>query len=312
MFFKKSDPSPFGVPLEAIAQALKPTTLNASRAGNTLVVKHEALTTVVSVEPPVTAKAENATIKAIVTVKTQLGTEWTKAMHLPRAASGFNKMATLAALTEDDGRHYIGSRLTVYEGEDAWNLFFGLLVFSVVGGVDTMLHAVRRTIAREAPRPPEPSAWTEKDFREAEALLSRSFFCNASDSQLTAEFGLRAGEEAALAGHARTALWRMDARQPHPEVGGGLFCLLEMPQIIPDPARLSRVVASLNRHEMQGEDLPPHFGAWCVGGTGSNPAYVSFLPNVLHGTHGIAENMSIWAFNRAHLADALLQIEGID
>jgi hypothetical protein len=104
----------------------------------------------------------------------------------------------------------------------------------------------------------------------------------------------------------------MDSRQPHPEFGGGLFYLLEMPQSIDNEVKLERVIASLNRHEMTGGDLPPHFGAWCVGGRGDNPAYVSFLPNALHATAGIATNMSIWAFNRAHLADALLQLDGFE
>jgi hypothetical protein len=64
--------------------------------------------------------------------------------------------------------------------------------------------------------------------------------------------------------------------------------------------------AELNRLEMQGNDLPPHFGAWCRGVRDTNPAYVSFLPNVLHGTNGIAVNMSFWAMSRAQMADVML------
>ncbi len=47
--------------------------------------------------------------------------------------------------------------------------------------------------------------------------------------------------------------------------------------------------------------------AWCVGGRQNNPAYVAFLPNALHSSRGIALNMSIWAMNRAQIADAMLR-----
>ena len=103
----------------------------------------------------------------------------------------------------------------------------------------------------------------------------------------------------------------MKADQSHPEMGSGLFCLLNMPHEIPNKEKLDKVLAELNRLEMQGNDLPPHFGAWCRGVRDNNPAYVSFLPNVLHGTNGIAVNMSFWAMNRAQMADVMLGAMGI-
>jgi hypothetical protein len=293
-----------------LEQALKLTTLKASRRGNTLVVKHAKLTTQVAVEPPEVTEAEGATIKAIVTIKTPLGSELNAMLEKPGAMAAFNKLASLAALTEENGGYYIGSRLTVYEGEEAWNLFFGFMLFSVLGGVDTLLQAPARAFAGEPPREADRSLWGKADFMVAERELSRVCFCNASETSLTAEFGLRKGELSVVLGDNRTALWRMDSRQPHPEFGGGLFCLLDMPQSISNKVKLHNVLASLNRHEMTGGDLPPHFGAWCVGSRRDNPAYVSFLPNALHNA-GIAINMSIWAYNRAHLADALLQLEGL-
>ena len=75
--------------------------------------------------------------------------------------------------------------------------------------------------------------------------------------------------------------------------------------------RLGDVLAELNWLEMQGNDLPPHFGAWCRGLRETNPAYVTFLPNALHKTNGIALNVSTWAMNRAQLADAMLATMGI-
>jgi hypothetical protein len=57
---------------------------------------------------------------------------------------------------------------------------------------------------------------------------------------------------------------------------------------------------------MAPRDQPPHFGAWCQGNSGNTLTYVSFLPNIMHNTANIALNVSIWAFHRAHWADAYL------
>jgi hypothetical protein len=53
---------------------------------------------------------------------------------------------------------------------------------------------------------------------------------------------------------------------------------------------------------MAAHDLPPHFGAWCEGKLGNNPAYVSFLPNALHKVPGVAVNTAFWAMRRASWA----------
>jgi hypothetical protein len=190
----------------------------------------------------------------------------------------------------------------VYEGEDAWNVQFGLMLFSVIVGADTVLGAARKIFTQEPPRAAEPSLWTEQDFEFVHPYLSRASVCTLGGLGLTAEFGLRKGEVSAIAGHHNIALWQMMADQPHPELGGGLFCLLNMPHEIADKAKLDRVISELNRIEMQGNDLPPHFGAWCRGTRDNNPAYISFLPNPLHSTNGIALNMSFWAMSRAQIA----------
>jgi hypothetical protein len=102
----------------------------------------------------------------------------------------------------------------------------------------------------------------------------------------------------------------MMADQPHPELGAGLFCLLNMPHLVFNQEKLNQAVAELNKLEMHGNDLPPHFGAWCPG-KHNNIAYVSFLPDALHDINGIALNMSFWAMYRAHIADAMLRTMGI-
>ena len=222
-----------------------------------------------------------------------------------------NSMATLGAVTADKGKHFVGSRLTVYEGEDAWKVQFGLILFSVIAAADTIMGATQKMFTEAPPRESGPSAWTEGDFEFAKSYLSRVCVCTTGGLGLTAEFGIRAGEVSAAAGHHYTALWQMIADQPHPEIGSGLFCLLNMPHEISDKDKLDKLIAELNRLEMQGNDLPPHFGAWCRGRRDTNPAYVSFLPDALHGSDGIALNMSIWAMSRAQIADAMLRTMGV-
>jgi hypothetical protein len=79
-----------------------------------------------------------------------------------------------------------------------------------------------------------------------------------------------------------------------------------MPHQIRDKERLNWVCLQLNNMEMAARDLPPHFGAWCPGKLGNNPAYVTFLPNALHSASGIAINVALWAMNRAEYANAML------
>ncbi len=89
-----------------------------------------------------------------------------------------------------------------------------------------------------------------------------------------------------------------------------LVCLLQMPHQAPDEPRLLAILNQLNQAEMAADDRPPHFGAWCRGrlANGSNPAYVAFLPNVLHSHDGLALNASLWAERRAQIADAMLML----
>ena len=311
MFSRKPSPTPRGVPLGELEMALKPTTLKTSREGDTLLVRHESAVTRVEVSAPETAETVDGVISAIVTIRTELPAELSSLFTKPALVSMINSMATLGAVTEDKGRYFVGSRLTVHEGEDAWNVQFGLILMSVIAGTDTILGAMHKTLTQAAPRKAEPSAWTEEDFAFAESYLSRACVCTTGGLGLTAEFGIRAGEVSAASGDHYTALWEMKADQPHPEMGSGLFCLLNMPHEIADAEELDEVLAELNRLEMQGNDLPPHFGAWCRGVRETNPAYVSFLPNALHRTNGIALNMSIWAMHRAQLADVMLATMGI-
>ena len=103
------------------------------------------------------------------------------------------------------------------------------------------------------------SAWTESDLGLIESYLSRVCLCTTGGSGLTAEFGLEAGAVSAMAGDGQTALWQLDASTPHPELGGGLFCLLQLPHRIADDTKLDQILNQLNQMEMEPHDLPPHF-----------------------------------------------------
>jgi hypothetical protein len=301
---------PGGVPLDDLRKVLESTSLPVSRKGDTLIVQHENLTSTVTVTPPANLESENRPISAVVEIKTPLPEPFHSCLSQPKLVSAMNKMATLGALVTENDDYFIGSRLTIFEGEDAWNIHALLLVSAITVGIDSMIGATRRTLNREEPET-GPSEWTEDDLSLVQSYLSKISVCNAGGHGLTAEFGLKADAISAVAGDHETALWQLFADQPHPDLGGGLFCLLNLPQQIPDEGKLDRILNQLNQMEMQPHDLPPHFGAWCRGNLGNNPAYVSFLPNALHVASGIALNVSIWAYHRAQLADAMLATLGV-
>jgi hypothetical protein len=169
---------------------------------------------------------------------------------------------------------------------------------------------MRRTFTKEAPRGGD-SEWTKDDLAQVESYLSRLCVCTTGGLGLTAEFGLTEGAVSAVAGDNNTALFQLMADQPHPELGGGLFCLLQMPHRLRDEKRLQQLCVQLNNMEMAADDLPPHFGAWCEGKLGNNPAYVSFFPNALHSASGIAVNAAFWAINRAKATNTMLTSLGI-
>ena len=111
--------------------------------------------------------------------------------------------------------------------------------------------------------------------------------------------------------HHKTALFQLFANQPHPEVGGGLFAILQLPHRLPSAQRVQELCAQLNLLEMAATDSPPHFGAWCPGRTSQNIAYVSFLPNPLHATDDIAMNVTMRAMHRATWANGKLAEMGV-
>ena len=307
------DPDTFGVSLEGIRIALVAGGMTVSREPFGLVARQGAVTVRIKVEQPEDRNGENGTIRAVLTVRAELPQDLSALFRQPGGCASVNRFAVLGALDVAEGKPCLGSRITLYEEESAWNIQAPLILAAALASPQIMLDAIRHLLLGDgaAGALEMSSAWGEAEFSMARQYLSRIAFCNADRTGLTAEFALREGEVAAVAGHRHTALWRLLADQPHPEAGAGLFCCLEMPHCADDEEELARVLAKLNAMEMQALDRPPHFGAWCPGTYGTNPAYVSFLPNFLHDVRGIAVNLSFWAYGRAQWADAMLPTLGI-
>ena len=310
---KKTDQNPLGVPLGDLQEMLAPTTIKTTLKGNILTARHEQYTVRIEVVSPATRESENGLIRAVVRMTTDLQKKLLPMFQGQEntTTAAFNAFAALGALYSEGGTIQLGSRLTIYEEDDSWGaLHLPLLLFTTIAGNEAILGAMRRTMASEAPRVGD-SEWSELDFEQVKGYLSRLCVCTTGGMGLTAEFSLVEGAVSSAVQHQGTALFQMMADEPHPELGGGLFCLLQMPHQVKDEDALHQICMQLNTMEMAAEDLPPHFGAWCPGRLGNNPSYISFLPNPLYKASGIATNVAFWAMNRATWAHQVLTKMGV-
>ena len=305
----RKDPAYFGttycsVDFDLLIRLINQTNLTASRTPWGVSVQHESFHTAIRVLAP--PSSPNSTIESIVTVRSAMPEGLASIFDTQNGAGELNQLATLGALTKSADGYHVESRLTIFEGENASNIHLPLLMFTAIASAESILGGLRRALSTSAPSRNNKSKWTAKDLQAVEQMIENFSVCNANGLGLTAEFGLEPGADSAMMGH-KTALLQLSADQPHPEVGGGLFCLLSMPQRIDNKGRLQALAAELNRLEMLPADQPPHFGAWCVGDSGTNVAYVSFLLNAMHEIPGIATNVAIWAMHRAEWANSQIQ-----
>jgi len=311
---RKKDTTPRGIPLNDLLLCLEPTTIKARIEGDVLVAKHENYTTRIEVYSPEPNCIQLDPIKAVVKIKTELPAQIVRGLNLakPDSVAMLNSFAALGALCYENGNAYIGSRLTIYGAEDAaWkSLHLPFLLFTTILGAEAQLGGLRRALSKEPVRGGR-SAWSEDDFAPVVALLSRSSVCTSGGLGVTAEFPLKPGETTAAFGSQSTALFQLIGDQPHPEVGGGLFSLLQLPHNINEENRLIQVCAHLNKSEMEAKDLPPHFGAWCPSNTGNRLAYVSYFGNPFHKIPRVAVNIAIWAQHRAEWASRQLGAIGV-
>jgi hypothetical protein len=298
--------------LGQLAAFLSGTTLKVSRESDSLVVRHEHYSTQVELATPDEENSPMGRIEAVVQIRTDLPREIAQMIsENPKLGRLMNRMASCGALTFEGERTFIGSRLSILESDNAWNIQAPMILTSIIGAAEAILGGTRKALSGQTGGT-GTSAWGATDFEQVEKRFSGRCVCFASEDGFSAEFPLRAGAVSAVAGDSGTALWKIATDEPHPVAGGGMLCALELPHRLPDVARLSRVLAQLNQLEMQPQALPPHFGAWCTGTLEHNPAYISFLPNVLHEmAPGIAANMTAWAWARAQWANITLASMGL-
>ena len=130
-------------------------TIKTSIEGNTLIAKDEYYTTKVEVLPPDADGGDGEPIRAVVRLTTELPGPFQTMMkgHELELSSLFNPMAALGALTFDGSKVYIGSRLTIFEREDAWStLHLPLLMIATIGSAAGILGAMRRNFSGEPSR----------------------------------------------------------------------------------------------------------------------------------------------------------------
>ncbi len=207
---------PLGVRLRDLATMLAPTTIKTTLQDNTLTADHGTYTVQVEVVPATVQETDMGPIKAVVLVNTEIPKPIRELLGsgLPGMTAMCNKYAALASVYEDGDSLRIGSRLTIYEAEDAWDtLHLPLLAFTVMLGAEPILGGLRRSLGGLAPKE-GPSDWTDNDFERVANLLSEMCLCTTGGLALTAEFPLAEGAISAIVGHRRTALWRLLGGQP--------------------------------------------------------------------------------------------------
>jgi len=304
--FNKANPRPLGVPLDQLQYLVEQAGKQAEIRGNSLLINRGSTRIdVVAPENPEHAEEPIASVVQVITkLKGPIARIFSKGRN---TAVVMNKLAALGGVFWDRGAAFMGSRLTIYEEEDAWqSLHFPLLFFAAVDGYSAMDGAIRRTVTGEQ-LCGGTSQWNASDFNFVQSRLSPLCVCTAGETFFTAEFSLSAGAVSAASGDHETALFQLRANQPHPEIGAGLMAILQMPQCFVEEEGLFECCAGFNELEMEAADLPPHFGSWCPGNGDNNLAYVSFFPNAMHaGIPGIALNATYWAMARAEWANAML------
>ncbi|MBC5766446.1 hypothetical protein [Ramlibacter albus] len=297
-------PAP-AISLADLLPKLQGSGLEATLEGNAITANHGPYAVRAEVVPGEGPTHPGREIAGVVRITSGMPHEISQGLSTPEAALAANRLATFGALTLDEGHGFVGSRLTIYKGEEhAWpTLHLPLVLFAMLMGAEPILGGLRRQAAGAAGESGS-SDWGVDDFTAIQERINAMAECSVEGAALNAEINLaRPGEATAEDEEPRTALLQMMLDQPHPELGGGLFCVLQLPHRVEDLARVCNV---LNTREMAAQDQPPHFGAWCAGALGDNPAYVLFLPNAVRMVQGVAINAAFWLLNRALWADALL------
>ena len=133
---KKAIENPLGVPLSDLREILKHSGVDVlQEKGGSLVIDHGAYKTHVGVVEPIERSSPNGVVSSVVQIKTVLPPQIQSLFPTDGLLLAGNKMASLSALTRSSAGAIIGSRLTIYENEDAWRtLHLPLLLFAALLG----------------------------------------------------------------------------------------------------------------------------------------------------------------------------------
>lgn len=282
------------VPLNDIVAMVDTADIAITVDDETLIARHEDYSSRIDVVSPGDGPPAGSDRRSVVRVTTTLPTELQELLMLPEFVQAANAFACLGALSVTNRGPRIESRLCVSNADtDAWlNLYRPLLANSLINPARGLLGRHRRGFMNDDVAGGD-SLWTGDDFASMQLDLLPFARCEAFEDRLVLHMD-------------GAASFMASAAEKHPELGGGLLCQLRLPHGFESKASLGQVCTQLNKLEMATPDLPPHFGAWTSGRSGSNPSYVGFFPNTLHGDIGIGTHAARWALERARWASETL------
>lgn len=255
----------------------------------------DADTTVRALAPHNEARLKGAA--GVITVETDLPEDAAELTDDELAL--LNRLAMLSAtVRRKDGSLLSACRISVFEGaEEALELQRHLIFGAALIQGEELERAVRFLFEDEKdfdhlPAGDEPGAWNADEF----ARTARSLYCATTHSAegMTAELPW---DDPAVG--KRSSLLRLSVTD-HPACGKGLHFTLDLPLQF-EGEKLGEICSSLNVHDYEAHDGPPMFGAWCAGATERNPAFIGFIPNLLHRPF-IVERLTGWLVQRAEWA----------
>lgn len=203
----------------------------------------------------------------------------------------FNSMASLGAVLRepDTGRVVVYTRCPIYVGDDDVLGHYGLLLHAAaMAHDDQVIAGVCAGTGREVPehliRPIRgagvPAPWGLEDFAAWAARLHQLRLpATASAESLMASLPWPADTGFPACGERSGILLLLDTRIPHPVLGSGLHCRLELPVAVEEAAGVE-LVNRLNLIERRSLAAGPGFGAWCPVPGAPRLAWVSFLPDM--------------------------------
>jgi hypothetical protein len=242
-------------------------------------------------------------------------------------AGQINRWATLSGITSAiDGRSAgLACKVGIFMNDRAAaeRVYAPLLCTeaAIIGGHAALLaRGQLRVDPNNSPlqRTAEATPYGEADFRTClQRAEQMGIFANADEHAFTAEFPWDPGafshsvnlpemrahlvaendlsevDLARLGG--RTSLLQLSANEPHAMYGNGILSRLELPLPV-EGSSAAALVSELNQWELSMFDLPPLFGAWCLGPRA--PTFVSFVPNAIC-VSGLLVNLLVWNRVRA-------------